>query len=57
MKREELMEQSTLKERSPNECEYCGEDIEKDTRFCKSEDRSCREEWNWEFSEHQRKVW
>ena len=56
MKREELMEQSTLKERSPNECEYCGEDIEEDTRFCEAP-KPCSEEWNWEFSEHQRKVW
>jgi len=56
MKREAIMEQATPRERNQDECEYCGEDIEEDTRFCKAP-KSCSEEWNWLFSEHQRKVW
>ena len=56
MKREGIMEQAKPRKRSQNECEYCGEDIEKNTKFCQPP-KSCSEEWNWEFSEHQRKVW
>ena len=56
MKREAIMEQATPRERSQDECEYCGEDIEEDTRFCQAPKPSS-EEWRWEFNEQQRKIW